>query len=77
MPFTLRANTDQFEQIRDGRHYSAFASELAVHQSTLTRVLRQGVAPGPKFVAQALHVLPYRFDQLFHVVDESDVPSRN
>lgn len=69
MPFTVRANSERFEEIRDGRDYRAFATELDVHQSTLTRIVKKGAAPGPRFIAHSLHYLPYRFDDLFEMVE--------
>lgn len=67
--FTIRANSQRFEELRKGRDYSTFARDLNVHQSTLTRIVKNGVAPGPRFIAQALQALPYAFDSLFDVVE--------
>lgn len=74
---TLRANQARFDQYRNGRNYSVFAEELGVHQSTLTRILKDGVAPGPRFVAQALTALPSTFDHLFDVVEAKESRMRD
>lgn len=73
---TVRANTERFEELRQERFYSDLAGELGVHQSTLTRIIRNGVAPGPRFIAQALLTFPYTFDQLFDIVVDDKAAGR-
>lgn len=73
---TVRANTERFEELRKDRFYSDLAGELGVHQSTLTRIIREGVAPGPRFIAQALLTFPHTFDELFSIVVDEKAANR-
>lgn len=71
LPFTVRANAERFEELRAGRPFQDFSAELGVHPSTLSRIVKEGVAPGPKFIGSSLQALPYQFDDLFQVVADT------
>ncbi|MFT7841811.1 helix-turn-helix transcriptional regulator [Saccharothrix sp. BKS2] len=71
MPYTIRLRACAFVQAaRSARLHSdyALAREMDVNRSTVTRVLKGELQPGPAFVGGALAALGKQFDDLFEVV---------
>lgn len=66
---TLSPNFDAFNSIRGSLSINQFAQTLGADRATVYRVLNGTAAPGPRFIAQVLTELPYRFEHLFTVVD--------
>ncbi|MFD7652872.1 helix-turn-helix domain-containing protein [Actinosynnema sp. NPDC059797] len=71
MSYTIRLRTCEFVQAaRLARLHSdyALARRMEVNRSTVTRVLKGDLQPGPAFVGGALAALGKQFDDLFEVV---------
>ncbi len=66
---TIRPNLDQFKLVQGSKTLSAFAAELGVNKSTLSRVLdtTHPAEPGPRFIAAVLATVPHTFEDLFDV----------
>lgn len=72
---TIHANKPRFEELRRGRTWDDFATELTVSPSALSRVLRKKAEPGPRFIARVLNAVPHTFHDLFDVVDDPNAGS--
>ncbi|QFZ16943.1 helix-turn-helix domain-containing protein [Saccharothrix syringae] len=71
MSHTIKLRTFEFVQAaRSARLHSdyALARAMGVNRSTVTRVIRGELQPGPAFIGGALTALDGQFDDLFEVV---------
>jgi hypothetical protein len=70
---TLALKKDHLELVRAGRTDQAFAAELGVTPSTISRLVNGKSEPGNKIIAAFLLTYPQTFDYFFEVVDEPKV----
>lgn len=71
MPHTVKLRTFEFVQAaRSARLHSdyALAQAMGVNRSTVTRVIKGELPPGPAFIGGALTALRGQFDDLFEIV---------
>ncbi|QFZ24042.1 transcriptional regulator [Saccharothrix syringae] len=72
MPHTVRLRIDSFTKavrLAGFRSDYALARAMGIHRSTVIRVSRGILHPGPAFIAGTLVALaPMQFDDLFEVV---------
>lgn len=72
MTARVRVRVEELDQIATEQglrtHY-ALAKQLGVSQSTVSRVLDGGQAPGGQFIAATVHKLGVPFDAVFEVID--------
>jgi transcriptional regulator with XRE-family HTH domain len=66
---SLRLNRGAFDVARGSQTVEQFADRLGLNRATVYRVMG-GTAPSAKFIAQTVTALPYRFDDLFDVVED-------
>ncbi|MFE9751390.1 transcriptional regulator [Saccharothrix saharensis] len=80
MPFTIRLDLESFTQAAALAGFTsehALAKRMDVHRSTVSRVLKGELQPGPAFVAGALIALsPHQFADLFTIVHLHRRPER-
>jgi transcriptional regulator with XRE-family HTH domain len=72
MTARVRVRVEELDQIateQELRTRYALAKRLGVSQSTVSRVLDGGQAPGQQFIAATVHELGVPFDAVFEVVD--------
>nr|WP_158852365.1 transcriptional regulator [Saccharothrix deserti] len=71
MSYTVRLRTTAFLQaVRSARMHSDYAltQAMELNRSTVTRVIKGQLNPGPAFIGGALSALNKQFDDLFEVV---------
>lgn len=71
MAHTVKLRTTAFVQAaRTARLHSdyALAQAMGVNRSTVTRIIKGDLQPGPVFIASALKALDKDFDELFEIV---------
>ncbi|WP_447005872.1 transcriptional regulator [Saccharothrix isguenensis] len=71
MPHTIKLRAFEFVQAaRSARLHSdyALARAMGVNRSTVTRVLKGELQPGPAFIGGALTALRRQFEDLFEIV---------
>lgn len=64
---TLTVNLDTLEKLRDNQPWGAFAKQLGIDASTLSRVRHGKAQPGPEFIAAVVTSFPVRMEDVVTV----------
>lgn len=68
---TIRLNLDNFNVCRGTKTLAAFAGDLGIDKSTLSRVITGKAEPGPRFIGALLDSQPHTFEYFFEVISEA------